>query len=119
MYEQVDYGIKLYDKVLLCCSKTSLSSWWVDNEIDTAFDKERSIMKERGKKILALIPLNLDGYMFSDDWLSGKKRQVLSRLAADFSGWENDNTRFESHLERLVNALKTDSTREPPPKSKL
>ena len=29
IYEQVDRGIRLWDKVLLCCSKDSLTSWWV------------------------------------------------------------------------------------------
>ena len=39
IYERVDQGIKLWDKVLLCASKDSLTSWWVDSEINRAFDK--------------------------------------------------------------------------------
>lgn len=35
IYEATDRGIRLWDKVLLCCSKTSLSSWWVDKEVNT------------------------------------------------------------------------------------
>ncbi|MEP7284384.1 MAG: toll/interleukin-1 receptor domain-containing protein [Chloroflexota bacterium] len=119
IYEGIEHGIRYWDKVLLCASQHSLTSWWVDNELDTLFEKERLLMKDRGEKILALIPLDLDGYLFSDDFNSGKKRQVQSRIAADFKGWEHDNAIFEREIERVINALKLGGDKELPPKSLL
>lgn len=120
IYEQIDKGIKLWDKVLLCCSKHSLSSWWVNKEINTAFNKEQRLFKERKKQVLCLIPLNLDGYMFDGEWESGKEIDVKSRIAADFTGWESDNAKFEAEFKKVVKALRTDDqAREKAPEPKL
>ena len=118
IYAEVDKGIRTWDKVLLCASKDSLNSGWVDREIDTAIEKEMRIRKERGKEVLAIIPLNLDGFLF--DWNGSHAAVIRKRLAADFTGWELDNKKFEDQLERVVKALRTDDGgRKPAPESKL
>jgi hypothetical protein len=99
--DQIDRGIKLWDKVLLCCSKHSLTSYWVDGEIGKAFQKEQVSMKERGQKVLALIPLNLDGFLF-DGWQDGKAPRVRARFAPDFLGWDADHAKCEGLIEQVV-----------------
>lgn len=121
IYHEVDRGIRLWDKMLLCCSENSLKSWWVDNEIGTAFEKEQQLMRDRGAKVQVLVPLNVDGYLFSDKWNSkhGYQAQVKRRLAADFT--ENvEGAKFDEQVERLIKALRADEgAREKPPKPRL
>lgn len=64
---QLERGIHLWDKFLLCASRNSLTSWWVEDEIKTTLEKERALRKERSTPVWKLIPLNLDGYMFTKE----------------------------------------------------
>jgi hypothetical protein len=84
----------------------------VDDEISRAFAKEQELMPKRGQKVLVLTPLNLDDHVFRGDWKSAKAVEVKQRLAADFTGCETDNAKFEWQFERLVKALQADGARE-------
>src|SRR5437773_9981370 len=57
----------------------------------------------------AVIPLNLDGFRFSDDYQSGKKSEIKSRVAAQFVGWEKDHALFARELEKVIRALDADA----------
>jgi hypothetical protein len=79
-----------------------------------AFKKEASLKEERGEQTLAIIPLNLDGFLFERN---GEHAVTLrKRLIADFTGWDGNSTRFEEQLAKVVQALRTDNGGpEPPP----
>ncbi len=97
----VNDAIRLHDKILLCCSETSLESWWVKDEIRKAQERER----REGRDII--IPLMVDRYLL-EGWEDGLAADLRSRLAADFTGWEHDNAKFEREFERVMKALRTD-----------
>lgn len=120
IYREVAHGIRYWDKLILCSSEASLKSWWVDNELDIIFEKERQIQEERNSPHLRLvIPLALDEALFDKANENPKIAQIRKRIAADFRGWEHDNTLFDEQIERVIKALRTDGAKEPPPPSKL
>ena len=111
----------MWDKFLLCASKNSLTSDWVEGEIKTTLEKERVLQKERGKRVQKLIPLDLDGYMFNEEWdLGVLANEIRSRVAADFRDWEKPNSTFSQQVDRVTKALRADEqAREKPPQPKL
>lgn len=118
--EGVDRGIWSWDRVLLCCSAHSLTSWWVDHEIGTALEKEQRLTKDRGRKTQVVIPLDLDGFLFSDAWTSGYRSQLRRRLAADFKTWKEVPGEFEKQVQNLIRALQTgEGGRDQPPEPRL
>jgi hypothetical protein len=46
--------------------------------------------------------LNLDRYVLSGKWKSGKATEVLQHLAGDFTGWEKDNGKLEAQVENVI-----------------
>jgi hypothetical protein len=119
--DQIDRGIRLWDKMILCCSERSLrNSWWVETELDKALQKEQRIRKEEGRTVRALVPLDLDGYVFSG-WESGRKSFLTTRVVGDgFKGWKEGEPLPPEAVEKLIRALRADDGgREPPPLSRL
>ena len=99
-------AIRIHDRVVLCCSSASLTSNWVQTEIEETLAKE----EKAGREIL--LPLNLDGYLF-EGWKGPLAVEVRKRLAADFTGCEQDEAKFEVQFERVVLALTDSGTGSP------
>jgi uncharacterized protein YjbI with pentapeptide repeats len=103
-------GTKLWDKLILCCSEAALrNSWWIETEIDRSLQTEGEIQRREGQASLALIPLDLDGYV-SQGWKNSRKSEVLSRDVADFTAWHKGEPLPEGSLDRLVKALRVDES---------
>jgi len=104
IYSAIDKGIKNWDKILLCCSESSLNSWWVNDEISKALKKEQDLWIENGKEVLSIIPLNLDNYLFK--WDSPISNQLTDRFALDFTDWQANNIKFNNQIVKLLGGLK-------------
>ena len=70
-------------------------------------DFAQALEKEEKEGRPILLPLNLDGYLL-ESWKGPLAVKVRKRLAADFTGWEQDNAKFEAEFERVVEALRAE-----------
>lgn len=105
IFNSLSRGIELYDKTILVCSEDSLNSWWVDQELELVFEKERKLQKEVGEKTGLLIPIRIDDHI--DTWPNGKRMAIKQRIIGDFRNWQDD-TAFEKALNDLIHALNAD-----------
>lgn len=106
IFDEIDRGIRKWDKVLLVCSNSSLASPWVDRELEKAFQKEEDLWRERGSRVPVVIPLDLDGQIWQ--WQSGKASAIKSRYIPDFSRTLDDPDAFRRQVEGLFRALDAD-----------
>lgn len=107
---QLDRGLRSTEKTILLCSEASLKSWWVDQEIATSFEIERT-MQKADPHDFRLIPINLDGFLFDEKCTSettvtgGKLSQIKQRYVPDFTAWK-DHDSFTAAYDILLRALK-------------
>ena len=94
-------GVNTHDRVLLLCSKESLSRPGVLNEIERVLEREA---KEGGTDIL--IPVALDDYVYKD-WAPTRPDiadQVRSRVIASVD-MTADKAQIHKQLDKVVSAL--------------
>ena len=102
--DEIDSAIDINDRVLLCCSRHSLESYWVDKEIERALAKEQRLWQTERRRAACILPLDLDGYLF-DGWQDSRSADIRNRVAADFRGWQRRPAVFEDGLQRVTRSL--------------
>ncbi len=100
---RIDEAIRLHDKLLLILSEDSVNSTWVEDEVESALEKERKA-KERGEERTVLFPIRLDSAVMETDaaWAASIRR---TRHIGDFCSWK-DHDAYQNAFERLLRDLK-------------
>lgn len=111
-------AITAHDKVVVVCSKNSLETPAVLNEIERALQKEDWFKKENGRRIEkakgkgeqpqlldaeVLFPVSVDDCL--KGWKHSRKEDVVAKHIADFSGWQSHPEKYRHELENLLHAL--------------
>ena len=101
---RLDRGPGRWERVVLCCSKDSLDSWWLEGDVDLAIRKDDWLAREYPDGTRpCLVAVDLDGAVNArDDTVA---RRVSERLVTDFQGWENDDVVFERAFVELIETL--------------
>ena len=103
--ERIEESIRLYDKVMIVLSESSVQSRWVEREVNAARERE-----ERDKR-LVLFPIRIDEAVMTapQPWAADIRR---SRHIGDFRGWK-DHDSYQKAFQRLLRDLAPGPTPKP------
>ncbi|HSX83232.1 MAG TPA: TIR domain-containing protein [Candidatus Saccharimonadia bacterium] len=97
---RIDETIRLYDKLLLVLSKTSVSSQWVEQEVETA------LARERQQGITILFPVRIDNTVMTLE--TGWPALIRNtRNIGDFRRWKTHDV-YQQAFDRLLRDLKAE-----------
>ncbi|MBU0961505.1 MAG: toll/interleukin-1 receptor domain-containing protein [Proteobacteria bacterium] len=104
--DKIDKAIKIHDKLLLILSEASIASQWVNDEVESAFEKENK-RKSKGNEEPVLFPIRIDdSVMHTDQAWAAKIRR--SRHMGDFTDWK-DHDQYQKAFKRLLRDLQESS----------
>ena len=112
IHKQIDEAIRMYDRLLLILSPSSMKSNWVETEIFKARRREVADKKQ------VLFPIRLCSYgalreweIFDADTGKDSAREVREYFIPDFSNWKNHDD-YQKAFDQLVKDLnkKTDAS---------
>src|SRR5215510_2247108 len=98
---RIDETIRAYDKLLLILSETSVTSQWVEQEVETA------LARERQQKTTILFPVRIDNTVMTRE--TGWPALVRNtRNIGDFRRWKT-HVVYQKAFDRLLRDLKAES----------
>ncbi|MGA2981633.1 MAG: toll/interleukin-1 receptor domain-containing protein [Terriglobales bacterium] len=102
--EVIERSIRVYEKLLIILSESSVNSDWVEREVQAAIEKER-----RSPGDTVLLPIRLDDAVMrsSRAWAAGIQE---TRHVGDFRKWK-DRDSLKSAFERLLRDLGTEGSK--------
>jgi len=82
----IDSAVRQNEKLILILSKNSIASQWVESEMESALEVEKS----RGNRTPMLVPISIDGFAMGCEipWVRMVRRE---RNIGDFRGWRRDD----------------------------
>ncbi len=100
--ERIDESIRTYEKLLVILSAASISSAWVEAEVEAAFEKEQLASRA------VLFPITLDDSIMKTGaaWAAQIRR---TRHIGDFRHWEQPDS-YAKAFERLMRDLRSVGT---------
>ena len=101
---RIEESIRMHDKLLLVLSKASLASPWVEDEVESALERERRESR------LVLFPVRVDGAVMKTDvpWAVHLRQK---RHIGNFTGWKA-HAPYQKAFQRLLRDLKTEAGKE-------
>ncbi len=98
--DSLDRAIHLHEKLLLVLSSSSVNSSWVEQEVETALERERK------EKELIVFPVRIDDAVMNTNagWAAYLRK---TRHIGDFTRWKLYDA-YQAGLERLLRDLRKD-----------
>lgn len=98
--QRIDEAIRIHDKLLVILSEDSVSSAWVEEEVESAMERERRDNR------LVLFPVSLDDAVMnsSQAWAASLRRM---RHIGDFRKWKEHDS-YQKAFDRLLKDLKAE-----------
>jgi uncharacterized protein YjbI with pentapeptide repeats len=92
-------AIRSNERLIVVLSEYSIGSPWVEKEVETAFEEERS------RRTVVLLPVRIDDQVMTSStaWAADIRS---TRNIGNFTLWRTDDMAYRNELNRLLDALK-------------